>query len=86
MSSVNLGAQHFDNNVPHSTENVNYSLKQSLGINTEDTKSLVRKITELERINDDLRAQIRHPGQKHKISLIETQKVARKLKRVLTVR
>ena len=60
---------------------IRYSLKQSLGVTSEpDTKSLLRQITELEQINEELRTKLRHPDQKHIISLAETQKVARGLK------
>lgn len=43
-------------------------------------RSAVSKVTELEKINEELRAQIRHPGVKHIVSQLAVQKVARKLK------
>ncbi|MBQ8504542.1 MAG: hypothetical protein IJ491_09755 [Clostridia bacterium] len=73
------------NNVTHSVENVKNSLKHSLDwvdwddYSTERTKSLAKKVTELEKINEDLRLQIRHPGQRHIVSLLETQRVMREL-------
>lgn len=74
------------NSIPNSTENVKYSLKNSLDWVDWDEdhispyqKSLAKKITELEKINEDLRIQLRHPGQRHIINLLETQRVMREL-------
>lgn len=45
-----------------------------------ENRSLVKKNTELERINEELRVLIRHPGVKHFLSQTGIQKVARYLK------
>lgn len=59
-----------------------HSLKRSLGISeSEDRQSLLKKITELEKIRDDLMLQLRHPGQKHILSMTAVQSVARQIKR-----
>ena len=43
-------------------------------------RSAVSELTELKKINEELRAQIRHPGVKHIVSQLGVQKVARHLK------
>lgn len=68
-------------------ERFRYSCKASLDwvdFDTDDlgaeNRGLVKKNTELERINDELRAKIQHPGVKHTVSQLGVQKVARYLK------
>lgn len=46
----------------------------------ERERSAVSELTELKKINEELRAQIRHPGVKHIVSQLGVQKVARHLK------
>lgn len=47
---------------------------------TQENESLARKNTELDKINEELRMQIRHPGVKHIASQLAVQRVARRLK------
>lgn len=77
--------QSSNNSISNSDENVKNSIKESLDwvdwddYSTQETESLVKKVTELEKINEDLRLQIRHPGQKHVVNLPETQRIMREL-------
>lgn len=81
MSSVNLGAQHSADNISQSNDSVKPSLDWiDFAEQQAKERSAVSKVTELEKINEELRAQIRHPGVKHIVSQLAVQKVARKLK------
>ena len=68
------------------TGKIKYSLKQSLDwVDWEPDyvsptqKSLAKQVTELEKINEDLRLQIRHPGQRHITMQILKQNIFRYL-------
>lgn len=74
-----------DNKKPTESPDIRYSRKFSLdwidfAEEQERERSAVSELTELERINEELRAQIRHPGVKHIVSQLGVQKVARHLK------
>lgn len=84
-SSVNLGAQHSMNTISQPDSSVKSSRKFSLdwidfAEEQERERSAVSELTELKKINEELRAQIRHPGVKHIVSQLGVQKVARYLK------
>lgn len=69
------------NSIPDSNENVKTSLDWvEFAEQQAKERSAVSKVTELEKINEELRAQIRHPGVKHIVSQLAVQKVARSLK------
>lgn len=75
----------FANSISNSTEGVKSSRKFSLdwidfAEEQERERSAVSELTELKKINDELRAKIQHPGVKHIVSQLGVQKVARHLK------
>ncbi len=75
----------FANSISDSSEDVKSSRKFSLdwidfAEEQERERSAVSELTELKRINDELRAKIQHPGVKHIVSQLGVQKVARYLK------
>lgn len=85
MSSVNLGAQHSTDTISQPESSVKSSRKFSLdwidfAEEQQRERSAVSELTELKKINEELRAQIRHPGVKHIVSQLGVQKVARHLK------
>lgn len=69
------------NSIPDSAENVKTSLDWvEFAEKQEKERSAVSKVTELEKIVDELRSKIQHPGVKHIVNTAAVQKVARSLK------
>lgn len=74
-----------DNKKPTESPDIRHSRKFSLdwidfAEEQQRERSAASELTELKKINEELRAQIRHPGVKHIVSQLGVQKVARHLK------